>query len=107
MRLHLNDQWKGPYQNRVLSESHLPKLKHFFLKKKKLELAGIQQDVFDTTWRPTSLTVNVKGGKVDGIHRTSLAIRYVVENQGVSGEGWKVDADDLKKVRCALECMIF
>ena len=41
--------------------------------------------------------MNVKGGRVDGIHCTSLAGRYVVENQGVPGEGWKVEADVLKE----------
>ena len=50
---------------------------------------------------------------MDGIHCTSLTMRYVVENHGVLGEGWKVEAEDLKKVkdmdwvalRCVLESM--
>ena len=50
----------------------------------------------NTTWRPTHSTVSVKGGRVDGIHCSSMAIRYVLENQGVLGEGWKVEADDLE-----------
>ena len=53
----------------------------------------------NTTWRPTHSTVSVKGKRVDGIHCSSMAIRYVLENQGVLGEGWKVEADDLEKVK--------
>ena len=38
---------------------------------------------------PTSIRANDSGGKVDGIHCTSLAC--VVEIKGVPGEGWEVE----------------
>ena len=60
---------------------------------------GIQGDVFGTKWDSTSFSVMVEGVTLSGLHCTTLATRYVAENQGMLGEAWKADVYVLKKVR--------